>query len=119
MVLPIKIPEVTDNGSFGELIYFPRARKSPTNELSNFFGKAYFKRFASEAGINKLCEHKVMICESFRNYEPLLFLGNSTLHTNKQVSSHCSDYRMTLLAHFFDPSPKYGVGNIMRLLRKR
>ena len=51
MVLPLKIPETTQDGTAGDLIYFPNARKVPTNEISNFFGKAYYKRFASKEGI--------------------------------------------------------------------
>ena len=57
--------------------------------------------------------------DNFRNYEPLLFIGNTTLHTNYPVSLGCSSYRLTLLAHFFDPSPKFGVGGLLRLLRNR
>ena len=59
------------------------------------------------------------ITDDFHDYSPLLFIGNTTLHTNKQVSPDCSSYRLTLLAHFFDPSPKYGVGGILRMFRNR
>ena len=59
------------------------------------------------------------ITDDFLDYSPLLFIGNTTLHTNKQVSLDCSSYRLTLLAHFFDPSPKYGIGSILRALRNR
>ena len=48
--------------------------------------------------------------ESFHDYSPLLFISNTTLHTNLPVSIDCSGPRLTLLAHFFDPSPKYGKG---------
>ena len=34
-------------------------------------------------------------------------------------SSSCASYRLTLLAHFFDPSSKYGVGGLLRLIRNR
>ena len=57
--------------------------------------------------------------DDFRDYQPLLFIGNTTLHTNYPVSNNCSSYRLTLLAHFFDPSPKYGVGGLLRLIRNR
>ena len=57
--------------------------------------------------------------DSFKDYQPLLFIGNTTLHTNYPVSTCSSSYRLTLLAHFFDPSPKYGVGGLLRLIRNR
>ena len=119
MVLPIKIPKQTNGGAVGELIYFPNARRVPKNEIINFVGKASHKRFASKEGIEKFAENHQKITDDFQDYSPLLFIGNTTLHTNKQVSSDCSSYRLTLLAHFFDPSPKYGVGGLLRLLRNR
>ena len=119
MVLPIKIPETAQDGTAGDLIYFPYARKVPTNEISNFIGKAYFKRFASKEGMEKFSSNHQKRIDNFKDYQPLLFVGNTTLHTNFPVSPGCSSYRLTLLAHFFDPSPKYGVGGLLRLLRKR
>ena len=119
MVLPIRIPETDQNGTAGDLIYFPHARKVPANEISNFIGKAYYKRFASKKRMEKFSlNHKKRI-DNFKDYQPLLFVGNTTLHTNFPVSLECSGYRLTLLAHFFDPSPKYGVGGLLRLLRNR
>ena len=119
IVLPIKIPEAQNGGSIGDLIYFPNARKTPRNEISNAFGKALHKRFASKDGIEVFAKSHSKIVDDFLDYSPLLFVGNTTLHTNKQVSQDCSSYRLTLLAHFFDPSPKYGVGGILRMLRNR
>jgi len=119
LVLPIKIPITMSTGTAGDLIYFPNSRKAPKSEISNFFGKAYFKRFASKRGMESLSSKQVQMTDDFLDYKPLLFIGNTTLHTNKQVSLECIGYRLTLLAHFFDPSPKYGVGGVLRLLRKR
>ena len=119
MVLPIKIPEITEEGTAGDLIYFPYARKAPSNEISNFIGKAYYKKYASKEGMEKFSSHCQKKVDNFRDYEPLLFIGNTTLHTNYPVSLGCSSYRLTLLAHFFDPSPKYGVGGLLRLIRNR
>ena len=119
LVLPIKIPKPLDSGTAGDLIYFPKARKSPKNEIHNFIGKAAYKKFASRKGIENFSKIRSKEVDNFDDYKPLLFLGNTTLHTNKQVTSDCSDYRLTLLAHFFDPSPKYGVGGILRLIRSR
>ena len=119
MVLPLKIPETAKDGTAGDLIYFPYARKVPTNEIYNFFGKAYYKRFASKDGMEKFSLNHQKRIDNFKDYQPLLFVGNTTLHTNYPVSLECSSYRLTLLAHFFDPSPKYGVGGLLRLLRNR
>ena len=57
--------------------------------------------------------------ENFADYEPLLFFGKTTLHTNYPVLKVCESYRLTLLSHFFDDSPQYGVGGFMRMLRRR
>ncbi len=119
MVLPIKIPGITSEGSAGELMYFPNARKVPGNEISNFIGKAYYKKYASEEGLENFSLRSKKKIDNFRDYQPLLFIGNTTLHTNYPVSSSCESYRLTLLAHFFDPSPKYGVGGLLRLIRNR
>lgn len=119
MVLPIKIPVAQDGGTVGDLIYFPNARKSPKTEISNIFGKAAHKRFASKEGMKVFAKSHNQITDDFSDYSPLLFVGNTTLHTNKQVSQCCSSYRLTLLAHFFDPSPKYGVGGMLRMMRRR
>tara|TARA_X000000950_G_C13864600_1_gene640176 strand:+ start:662 stop:1369 length:708 start_codon:yes stop_codon:yes gene_type:complete len=119
IVLPIKIPTPSNNGTSGDLIYFPNARKVPRNEISNFIGKAYYKKYASKEGIEKFSSKYQKKIDSFKDYQPLLFIGNTTLHTNYPVSTCSSSYRLTLLAHFFDPSPKYGVGGLVRLIRNR
>jgi len=119
MVLPIKIPDMNQDGSAGELMYFPNARKGPRNEISNFIGKAFYKKYASKEGLAKFSSRSQKRVDNFRDYQPLLFIGNTTLHTNYPVSSSCTSYRLTLLAHFFDPSPKYGVGSLLRLIRNR
>ncbi len=119
MVLPIKIPEPVSGGAVGDLIYSPNARKAPASELGNFLEKIYYKRFASKEGMQNFAKGHALYTDDFRDSSPLLFVGNTTLHTNKQVSQYCSSYRLTLLAHFFDPSPKYGIGGFLRVLRSR
>lgn len=119
LVLPIRIPTANNGGTAGDLIYFPNARNAPKTEFSNFFGKFYHKKYASKSGIEKFSVNRQRINDDFSDYKPLLFLGNTTLHTNRQVSSDCSSDRLTLLAHFFDPSPKYGVGGMARWIRAR
>jgi hypothetical protein len=119
MVLPIKIPKAKNGGTVGDLIYFPHARKCPTNEIHNFFGKLSHKRFASKKGMQTFAKKHHQIIDDFKDYSPLLFIGNTTLHTNKQVSLDCSGSRLTLLAHFFDPSPNFSIGKVFRTLRNR
>ena len=119
IVLPIKIPDHTKDGASGDLVYFPNARAMPKNEISNFIGKAQYKKFASKKGLKKFSISSQRKIDNFLDYQPLLFIGNTTLHTNYPVSLECSNYRLTLLSHFFDPSPKYGVGGLLRLIRNR
>jgi hypothetical protein len=119
MVLPIKIPSAPIGESVGELLYLPRARKPPKTEFGNFLGKAVFKRFANKKRMEQLAMRDDLRVDDFQDYRPLLFVGNTTLHTNRQVSQMCSSYRLTLLAHFFDPSPRYGVGSFLRSIRSR
>lgn len=119
MVLPIQIPNTIEGGSAGELIYFPNARSTPGGEIKNFIEKAYYKKYASKDGIEKFSAFHEKKIDDFRDYQPLLFIGNKTLHTNYPVSVDCCSFRLTLLAHFFDPSPKYGVGSLLRILRNR
>ena len=119
LILPIKIPVADKGGSVGDLIYFPNARNRPKNEVSNFLGKIYHKKYASKEGVDDFSLKHKKLTDDFKDYSPLLFMGNTTLHTNKSVSIDCSSNRLTLLAHFFDPSPKYGVGKLVRLLRAR
>ena len=119
LVLPILIPTAGDGGTTGDLVFFPKLREPPAGELRNLFEKAYYKKFASESGLKRLARSNECYRESFHDYSPLLFIGNTTLHTNLPVSIDCSGPRLTLLAHFFDPSPKYGVGSAMRKFRDR
>lgn len=119
LVLPIKIPISASGGAVGDLIYFPKARHLPKSEFDNFWGKLIHKKFASKVGIKKFSNAHEMVTDDFDDYRPLLFVGNTTLHANKQVSLDCAGDRLTLLAHFFDPNPKYGVGEILRKLRNR
>ena len=119
LVMPLKIPLAQQGGTIGDLIYFPNARGRPKNEFSNFLEKIIYKKYSSKKGLDFFALKHERIIDDFQDYCPLLFMGNTTLHTNKQVSSDCSSYRLTLLAHFFDPSPKYGVGSLVRSFRSR
>ncbi len=119
LVLPIKIPEPVIDGNIGDLVYFPNIRKHPNNELENFMGKLWFHQFSSKKGLDKLSENRKNFIESFEESRPLLFLGNTNYHTNKEVSEKASSFRLTFLAHYFDPSPPWGVGALLRKIRNR
>jgi len=120
IVFPIQIPEVTcADDSSGELMFFPNLRKRPKNELSNFLGKLWYYQYASDEGVKRLSQKNTMMTESFLDYEPLIFLGNVVFHANREVFTQSESYRLTLISHYFDSSPKYGIGNILRILRRR
>jgi len=119
LVIPISIPKVNNKESIGELAFFPKLRVFPKNPIGDFLGKLWFNKYASKDGIKKLEKKYPMLINSFENYEPLLFFGNTSFHTNLPVSENADSHRLTLLAHFFDPFPKYGVGNLLRKIRSR
>jgi hypothetical protein len=119
LVLPISIPSNEESLGAGELIFVPRARRHPRNELENLATKAYFKRYASERAIRSLLSSGACMVESFAEMRPLLFLGMTTLHTNMPVTQGASKPRLTFLAHYFDPASKVGVGSLLRRLRNR
>jgi hypothetical protein len=118
LVLPIKIP-VSKSKERGELILYPNARRYPKFELENILGKIFFKKYANKNSISKLIEKKYARVENFDDMRPILFNGVTTLHTNKFVDQTIKGSRITILAHFFDPSPKYGIGSILRKIRNR
>ena len=119
LVTPINIPNFGEVKNGGQLNYFPKSRAFPKTELSNIAKKISFKRFNSEAGFNKLSQKSKLIVDDFSDYRPLLFVGNTTFHGNAPVDGGANENRMTILTHFFDPSPKHGVGALMRRLRNR
>lgn len=119
LVLPISIPQEEEPLNSGELIYSPNARRYPRSEIENIVTKTYFKRYASERSVKRLLKGKIFSIEKFINFEPILFLGMTTLHTNAPVASFVSRPRLTCLAHYFDPAPKFGIGNLLRLIRNR
>lgn len=119
LVTPIKIPDFKNARDRGQLHYFPKARSHPKNEIYNISKKLAFKRFNSESGFDQLSKIKTRVIDDFSDYQPLLFIGNTTFHGNSPVQVNSADNRMTILTHFFDPSPRYGIGNIMRKIRRR
>lgn len=119
LVTPINIPNFENIKDAGQLHYYPYARLRPTSEIKNVIGKMSYKRFNTQKGFDKLALKKKRIIEDFQDYCPLLFLGNTTFHGNSPVQFNSTENRMTILTHFFDPSPKYGIGNMMRKIRSR
>ena len=117
LVTPIKIPSSKGSSENGELIIYPRIRNEPKSELQNFTQKLFYKYFANKKGIKKINSKNAYKEFNFKDRVPLLFLGRQTLHYNKPFDS--DEYRITLLTHFFDPSSKYGIGNILRKIRNR
>ena len=118
IVFPIGIP-IGHDDECGELLLFPNVRRNPKNEIENIFGKIYYKRYASKDGIGKLAKKITMIEENFESYAPLLFRGNTFLHTNRAVSKHAKHDRITCLTHLFDPSSNFSAGKILRAIRNR
>ena len=119
IVLPVKIPLAEGEGNErGELKAVPNARKFPKAELKNIIQKAYWKKYASEEGFITLSQRMKVITEYFDDYRPLAFMGITTLHGNNYVSDKAQQ-RLTFLCHLYDPSPRYGIGMILRKLRGR
>ncbi len=118
LVTPILIPE-TNSKESGQLIVFPKIRKEPRNEITNIIGKIYYKKYHSKDKFTQLMKQKNFSEFNFKDEIPMLFLGRVTLHGNRGFKEDMENYRITLLTHFFDPSPSYGIGNILRYLRSR
>ena len=57
--------------------------------------------------------------EHFNSYQPLLFRGNTFLHTNFNLDPAYNDYRLTCLVHLFDPYENFGIGSLIRKIRRR
>ncbi len=119
LVIPLIIPTSLMNEEVGEFLFMPNARRSPKNEIENILGKIYFKKYSRKKAMIRLIKHHECEVEKFSDQCPLLFLGQTTLHTNKAVSSGASSARLTSLSHFFDPGPKLGIGKLLRALRRR
>lgn len=118
LVTPIVIPK-TNSKESGQLIVFPKIRKEPRNELTNIIGKIFYKRYHSKEKFTQLMSSKDFVEFDFKDETPMLFLGRVTLHGNRGFKEDMTSHRITLLTHFFDPSPKYGIGNILRIIRSR
>jgi len=119
LVMPIKIPDSKEGDMAGNLLFHPAIRREPKGEISNFAGKLNFKRYANKAGFDRLAHTEEQKIASFGDSRPLLFLGRQTFHGNMPVDVSFDTGRLTLLTHFFDPSPSWGIGSILRKIRAR
>ena len=79
----------------------------------------FFKKYANKNSIDQLIHNNQAIIENFDDLRPILFNGITSLHTNKFVHPTINGKRITLLAHFFDPSPAFGIGALLRKIRNR
>ena len=115
----IIIPKISSSES-GQLITFPNLRVEPFGNIYNFISKLYYKFFfQGKKNIIKLSETKKSVEFDFTDNIPILFLGRATLHGSRGFDEIPEGIRITMLTHFFDPSPKYGIGNLIRLIRNR
>ncbi|WP_189465792.1 hypothetical protein [Litchfieldella qijiaojingensis] len=119
LIIPLVIPANSLGKEVGELLFMPNARRNPESEFENIAGKVFFKIYARKSSVLRLEKDNKFEVEFFSDYRPLLFLGRTTFHVNKPVALGASSARLTLLSHFFDPGPKFGIGKIMRSLRNR
>jgi len=120
LVTPVHLPLSSDPDNSGQLILFPKIRKEPVNEFNNIIGKFKFKFYASKEGEASLSlNYSKPNYFDFQDSCPLLFLGRQSFHYNKPFKSIDGAKRMTMLTHFFDPSPRFGFGAINRFIRGR
>ena len=119
LVTPVIIPK-TKSSESGQLITFPNLRVEPIGNIYNFISKLYYKIFfQGKKNTIKLSDAIKPVEFDFSDNEPILFLGRATLHGNRGFDEIPDGIRITMLTHFFDPSPKYGIGNLIRLIRNR
>lgn len=119
LVTPVVIPK-TNSSESGQLITFPNLRVEPIGEIYNIISKLYYKLFfRGKKNVMKLSRKFKAVEFDFSDNIPVLFLGRATLHGNRGFDKLPDGIRITMLTHFFDPSPKYGIGNIIRLIRNR
>lgn len=118
LVTPLIMPPRLESNN-GELIIFNKIRKEPGNELSNMASKLFYKKNNGKQKVEYLMQHTSYIEVNFSDMVPVLFLGRQSLHCNRPFSSNAPYPRVTLLTHFFDPSPLFSVGNLNRFIRNR
>ena len=111
-------PVTKADRAFEKFIRSKIQKKFPKHEIINIFQKVYWKKYASEEGFSIVSKKTRVLTEYFDDYRPLAFFGTTTLHGNNYVSEK-ADIRLTFLCHLYDPSPKYGIGALLRKIRGR
>lgn len=120
LVTPVEIPKSNSKEYYGQLGLFIKIRQEPKNELINFLSKLYFFIFhKSQKKLNKLKDKNYFVELGFEDMVPAIFLGRQCYHYSLPIYSSQSKKHILLITHFFDPSPKWGIGNINRYLRNR
>ena len=120
LVTPVQVPESISELNAGQLILYPKIRKEPANEFINIAGKLKFKKYSSLLGERLLVKKQIKyVAFDFKDLCPVIFLGRQSFHFNRSFRSKNGEKRITLLTHFFDPSPRYGIGRLNRLFRNR
>ncbi len=119
IVFPLKIPTSRQKDPCGELIIFPNVRSNPKYEIQNVISKLWYKKYASKTKLEELSKNKQMVLINFHDYCPIIFRGNTFLHTNKELSESANHHRLTCLSHFFDPFASFGIGSFLRKIRSR
>ena len=118
LVLPIKIPERNYGAASGQLIVVPSARKRPKSEIKNMLQKLFWKRYSNKEGFAHLLKRPNSMEVNFYDYSPILFNGMTTFHGNRPLEN-AIEPRLSMLCHLYDPSPKYGIGYLLRKIRNR
>lgn len=118
IVLPVVIPKKGNKYQSGELFAIPMLREFPSSEIYNIFQKLYYKKLNRPEIYKRLVENGTGKILNFRDYKPFIFYGNRTFHGNFPLQENDSD-RLTFLCHLYDTSPVYGIGSLLRKLRRR
>lgn len=118
IVLPVFIPQNKKQYNCGELLAAPKFRGNTSSEIINILQKVYTKKFNSKEKFIELIRKGKAITFNFNDYKPLIFYGNRTFHGNFPLIGSTSD-RLTFLCHLYDTSPPYGIGTILRKIRRR
>ena len=119
LVTPVLIPQ-TNSKESGQLVIFPKLRKELFGSVYNVFSKIYYKlTIKDKKSVENLEIKKGSVSFDFTDNIPILFMGRETLHGNRGFSQLPEGIRVTMLTHFFDPSSKYGLGNLVRIIRNR
>ena len=85
----------------------------------NITQKIFSKKYNNKKSLEKLLIKKKYFEFDFQDYEPLIFFGTRTFHLNRNLDEKNDTHRLTFLSHYFDISSNFGIGNLMRIIRKK